>query len=399
MPMLGNQQGMLDPMAYGSPFAENPPMFQSQFNPQPQQQMSQADFMDPRRAAWAAALSNMGNIIGGHAPSQNIGGAYAKAKGYNDRLRLGRTASDRQESQDELQKRYVESQIAKNEMTAIAGGGKGGAIGSPVKLDNGNIGVTRYSPESGGYEVVDTGAPFRAESKTHDINGVTYQRDPITGNLTPLVDLSSPEYLEQINQKVQLKQNEQSALDFTSEQSKWQAGEVKYLTSINAAEQKQEVVQATADEIRKLIGEWTVGGGGLLKTLPGTDSRKLAGLLDTLKANSAFTSLKDMKASGATLGAIAAAELNLLEREWGALDQLGKPDEMLRVLTQLVGQNSGSLQRMRYGFDENKKRYGSNLVPQIETPAPIPLAVNPVNPPAVNNAPVIDDNEFFMGGR
>ena len=358
-PMLLPRMGALDP--YQSLFEPREATEQQYVQPpsNPTENM-----IDPQRMAWGAALQNIGDIYGGNAPRQNIGGAYMAAKGHNDKIRQNKAALARQVEQDLLNKRYIQSRIDKN----LSGGEPRGAIGSPVKLANGNIGVTIADPNSeSGFTVRDTGQAFKNEGKTFDMGGITYSRDPVTNEVKALVDPTSPDFIAQQDALTKQRMKDQAAENFTKEQSEWQAGEVNFLNSISAAEQKKDIVQATAKEIKNMVGGWTTGGGGLLSKLPGTDARKLAGLLDTLKANSAFTSLKEMKAAGATLGAIAAAELNLLEREWGALDQLGDPGELLRVLDQLVSQNSGSLQRLRYGYDENKKRYGSNLV---DTPEP-----------------------------
>jgi hypothetical protein len=63
---------------------------------------------------------NIGDSIGGRAPSQNIGGAYMAAKKSNDSLRMNAAAMKRQGEQDELNTRYRESQIAKLDAEALA---------------------------------------------------------------------------------------------------------------------------------------------------------------------------------------------------------------------------------------------------------------------------------------
>tara|TARA_R110000851_G_scaffold155159_2_gene297508 strand:+ start:31 stop:1104 length:1074 start_codon:yes stop_codon:yes gene_type:complete len=166
-PVLMQQAGMLDPMNYGSSFDPQQQQFgkdqnlkEDNFNP-PQNPMAvnSQPMLNPNNAAWGAALQNIGNIYMGQAPQQNIGGAYMAAKQSNDKVRMNKTAMARQEQQDALNTRYRESQITENLNGPTSE--KGGAIGSPVKLDNGNIGVTKYNPESGTYEVVDTGSAFR----------------------------------------------------------------------------------------------------------------------------------------------------------------------------------------------------------------------------------------------
>ena len=89
---------------------------QNQMQPQQQQQM-----VNPQNMAWGAALQNIGNIIGGRAPSQNISSAYMQGKMYNDKLRSNKASmerqardDERQAKQDEIMGRYRESQIVKN---------------------------------------------------------------------------------------------------------------------------------------------------------------------------------------------------------------------------------------------------------------------------------------------
>jgi hypothetical protein len=344
--------GALDPYGMqGGEFQQNPQqLIMDNYNQNPM--ANDPQMVNPKMAAYASALSNIGDIIGGRGPRSNIASTYMNAKGQNDKIRQNRAALMRQREQDELNRRYRESQIYKNEM----GGSAGGKIGTINPRDFTAESVAKYQ------QTGDINSLVRYAPKVVDIGGIQHRENTETGKWEPIVDLNSPDYLAQIDRQVKLKQEEQSALDFTAEQSKWQSGEVNYLNNINGSEQKLDVINDTAAEIKNLVSGWTTGGGGLLNKLPGSDSRKLAGLLDTIKANSAFTTLTELKAAGGTLGAISEAELNLLERAWGALDQGGDPAELLRVLDQLVSQNAGSLQRLRYGYDENSKRYGTNLV-------------------------------------
>jgi hypothetical protein len=152
----------------------------------------------------------------------------------------------------------------------------------------------------------------------------------------------------------------ETRLSFAADKNDWLKNEPKVLSSISEAEQKQSVIMNTSAEIKKLVGAWTTKYGAKLSGWPGTQARTLAGLIDTIKANSAFTTLKDLKAGGGTLGAISGAELQLLERAWGTLDQGGEAKEFLRVLDQITGQNSGSLVRMRNSYDMSSERYSGS---------------------------------------
>jgi len=99
------------------------------------------------------------------------------------------------------------------------------------------------------------------------------------------------------------------------------------------------------------------GFGASLKKIGPTNARKLKGLLDTMKANSAFGTLIDLKNSGGTLGAISATELELLAAKLGALDQHGMIPEQIRVLDQILAQNQGSIDRMESSFASEKDRF------------------------------------------
>ena len=358
--LLFQPSGALDP--YGNQGGE---FQQSRDYGKPQRQ--EQPMLDPQRMAWAQALSNIGSIWAGQPMSNSVGGAYAQAKAQNDKFRQNKAALARQGQQDELMKRYRESQIFKN----FNGESSGGKIGTVNPRDFTPESIAKYQQTENINDLV------RYTPKVVDIGGIKHRENQETGKWEPIVDLNSPDYIEQINQAVALKQEEQTALDFAKEESKWRAGEVNYLNSINSAEQKSDVITETADEIKKMLNAWTTGGGSLLKSLPGTDARQLAGLLDTIKANSAFTTLIQLKAAGGTLGAISEAELNLLERAWGALDQGGDPKELLRVLKQLVEQNAGSVSRLKYGYNEDSKRYGSNLIdsPAVSLPKAQPTRV------------------------
>lgn len=73
-----------------------------------------------------------------------------------------------------------------------------------------------------------------------------------------------------------------------------------------------------------------VGGSGLIsRQIPGTKSRSIAGKVETVLANAAFTVLQDMREkskTGGALGSISERELQQLERAIGNLD-MGQSDE------------------------------------------------------------------------
>lgn len=130
--MAFNPMGILSPFDMaGGMLQQNPgQLLKDNYGP-PQAPMAvnDAEMLDPQRAAYGAAIMNIGDIIGGRGPSQSVGGAYMSAKQSNDRTRQNKAndrrmedARVRQEGLDELQRRNVESQIAARQAKANIGG-------------------------------------------------------------------------------------------------------------------------------------------------------------------------------------------------------------------------------------------------------------------------------------
>ena len=155
----------------------------------------------------------------------------------------------------------------------------------------------------------------------------------------------------------QLEVDKQAALDFQKSKSKFNDSISKTVSKIGSAKATHSIMTDTADEIKSFISGLSAVFGSSLKSIPGTEAKKLKGLLDTMKANSAFGTLIDLKESGGTLGAISSAELELLAAKLGSLDQSGEIPEMLRVLDQILTQNQGSIDRIETAFESEKKRF------------------------------------------
>ena len=96
----------------------------------------------------------------------------------------------------------------------------------------------------------------------------------------------------------------------------------------------------TIGEAKKLTGWNTAGAGGVLKMLPMTDARELAGKVETIKANLGFDRLQEMRQNsptGGALGAVAVQELTALQSTVASLDQLQTPGAMMRALDKIDG--------------------------------------------------------------
>lgn len=75
--------------------------------------------------------------------------------------------------------------------------------------------------------------------------------------------------------------------------------------------------------------------GSLLSYIPGTGANIAEGLATTLRSNLALQALKDLKATGATMGALNATEFNALETELTQLDLSKGPQTSKRALKRI----------------------------------------------------------------
>lgn len=89
---------------------------------------------------------------------------------------------------------------------------------------------------------------------------------------------------------------------------------------------------------KKLTGYGTAGFAGVAANLPMTDARKLAGHLETIKANLGFDRLqqmRDMSPTGGALGQVAVQELVALRSTVAMLDQLQSPSDVISALDKI----------------------------------------------------------------
>lgn len=108
---------------------------------------------------------------------------------------------------------------------------------------------------------------------------------------------------------------------------------------------RQEILGSQADavldtvrEAKKMTGWSTTGVGGVLASVPMTEARKLAGHVETIKANLGFDRLqqmRDMSPTGGALGQVAVQELVSLQSTVAKLDQLQKPSDVIKALDKI----------------------------------------------------------------
>jgi len=238
-------------------------------------------------------------------------------------------------------------------VTGFIGGDEGGAASiSPASPKDFTVESMDLYAESG-----NIGDLERYTPQVKEIAGIPYQYNTTSMKWEPLVDMRDSGISDQHAAASDLEADKVSRLAFANQKIEWEGSQEKLFSAIGSAEEKQVVMNNTIAKVKELMNAWTTSYGASLSSLPSADARTLKGLLDTLKANSAFTTLTNLKRSGGTLGAISEAELNLLERAFGAVDQGGDSTELLRVIDQIGQQNTGALQRLRTGHAMSKKRY------------------------------------------
>lgn len=232
---------------------------------------------------------------------------------------------------------------------------KEGKIGSVSPKDFTVESIGKYE-QSGNIEDLDRYSP-----KTVKVAGVEHILNPVTQKWEPIVDATTEKLTKQAKAIADLEADKKSRLDFATSKTKWQTGKPNFKSKIASAEASQDILQATADQIKSHINGWTTKYGASLSGLPGAEARTLSKLLNTLRAHSAFSTLTDLKASGGTLGAISEAELVLLESKLGALDQGGDATELIRVVDQISASNLSSISRLETEFDNTNKMYSGSF--------------------------------------
>lgn len=104
-----------------------------------------------------------------------------------------------------------------------------------------------------------------------------------------------------------------------------------------------QMANSVLDEIsqaKNLTGGTTTGAGGLLRSIPMTEARKLDGHIQTIRANLGFDRLqlmREMSPTGGALGQVAVQELVALQSSVAMLDQLQKPADLRAALNKIEG--------------------------------------------------------------
>ena len=132
-------------------------------------------------------------------------------------------------------------------------------------------------------------------------------------------------------------------------------------SALKGLDSRNQLVLDTIDEAIELSrGGTTAIRGQLTKGVGGTDSRKLKGALDTIKANIGFGELqrlRDASPTGGAVGQLSDPERQALEATLGALDQALSEEDLDAVLMRLKDEITSGRQLRRdafladFGFD------------------------------------------------
>lgn len=140
----------------------------------------------------------------------------------------------------------------------------------------------------------------------------------------------------------------------------------KAQAAFSSFEMNAGVVRKNIEEARKLIKEGAAGYGALAGVLPETKARKLAGIVNTIKANVSFDKLQQMREAsptGGALGQVSDFENRLLQATQGTLDPY-QSDLLLESLNQIDSLIPLVLDERRKAFELD---YGA--APQGVTPS------------------------------
>ena len=142
------------------------------------------------------------------------------------------------------------------------------------------------------------------------------------------------------------------------------------------AKMREQVLSQMADSVldeigqaKNLTGATTTGAGGLLRSIPMTDARKLDGHIQTIRANLGFDRLqlmREMSPTGGALGQVAVQELVALQSSVAMLDQLQKPADLRRALEKIEGHYNKWLDVIRRADAQKVGAGGTAAPPKIQ---------------------------------
>jgi hypothetical protein len=164
-----------------------------------------------------------------------------------------------------------------------------------VRSEPGMRGIVMKADEGSGYRVGDTiGAPQGAKAEKGHITVI----DPETGAPKMAAVEGSPA---------------------------WEKAQKMAVTVQTMGGTVVKDARRALDTVEK-NGNWAAGWGGLMKGLPATSAKELAGHLDSVKSNIGFDQLMNIKSSGAGLGHVPQTQLQTLQSVLGNLEITQRPE-------------------------------------------------------------------------
>lgn len=193
--------------------------------------------------------------------------------------------------------------------------------------------------------------------KTHTDpeTGEIYQIDQATGEKT---------VIRTADEALNLKINQWAELEFAKQQSVFQQNQTKSESSLRSARQATDILSTQIDKAIGIINQYpdhSTGWGALLNILPDTEAAQLEALMNTVKANVAFTALQDMRnnnPTGGALGNVSNIELELLYQSVAPLLQRGSAQELIAALETIRQDAVTTLEIHEAAYAEDLRWFG-----------------------------------------
>lgn len=180
------------------------------------------------------------------------------------------------------------------------------------------------------------------------------------GGLQPKIEV--PKELRG-NPKAEQKYLESAAGELAKSSAERQGETPKAAARISDFVGKMKNLNQTLDEAISMVGPTTAGIGSNLKDVPivgrGTKSKDLDSLLNTIRADAAFSELQTMRdnsPTGGALGQVSERELALLTSAAAALDQEQSPQQLRKNLLNYKRIRNESLKRVSEAYEQTYGR-------------------------------------------
>lgn len=174
------------------------------------------------------------------------------------------------------------------------------------------------------------------------------------------------------NQKIVLKSVEQAEAErlarmtsdtYVKAQSEFRTGQTAQASRLQTAQNKTQTLQGNIRNAIDIINKYptATGWGDLLSMVPSTEAAQLNALLDTIKANVAFTALQEMRANsptGGALGNVSNVEIELLYQNIAPILQKGSTEDLINSLLTIEKTATDTLAVYERAYNEDLRYYG-----------------------------------------